>query len=253
MVNTDFPSLEDASASRGERSQGAAPACPCVSITNLKFRWPKGSFKLTIDSFRVEPGEKIFIFGPSGCGKSTFLGLISGILQPQSGEIILDGASLTSLSGPARDRLRGDKIGYIFQQFNLVPYLGVLDNVTLPCRFSNLRRKIALKTGKTAEGAALDILSRLGLDESFLGRKVAALSVGQQQRVAAARALMGSPPLLIADEPTSALDVDLRQNFLSLLIEECAKSNTSLLFVSHDRSLAFGFDRKIDFLSLNRA
>jgi putative ABC transport system ATP-binding protein len=232
---------------------GAAPCCLSVIVKDLRFSWPKGSFKLSVDDFCLAAGEKVFISGPSGCGKSTLLGLISGILKPQAGEVVLDGQSLSPLGGPARDRLRGDKIGYIFQQFNLVPYLGVVENVVLPCRFSKLRSQAAIQGFGSERAAALEILERLGLEKELLDRKVTALSVGQQQRVAAARALMGRPPLLIADEPTSALDRDLRLSFLSLLVQECRKSKTGLLFVSHDSSLASVFDREISFPSLNKA
>ncbi|MDR0356562.1 MAG: ABC transporter ATP-binding protein [Deltaproteobacteria bacterium] len=216
-------------------------------MNGLLFRWPKGDFSLAIDSFRLSRGERVFISGPSGCGKSTLLSLVAGILKPQVGDVLLDGRSLASLSGPARDRLRGDKIGFIFQQFNLVPYLGVLDNVLLPCRFSAWRAQRAAEAFGSPAEAAKELVFRLGLGRDVLNREVARLSVGQQQRVAAARALMGRPPLLVADEPTSALDADLRLSFLRLLIGECREAGSALLFVSHDRALADEFDRSVSF------
>ena len=224
---------------------------PAVLVKDLLFRWPKGSFRLKVNSFEVKAGERVFISGPSGCVKSTFLGLIAGILKPSGGRIAIDGQNLAEKSGPQRDRLRGDKIGFIFQQFNLVPYLNVLDNVLLPCRFSAERNRRAAQVAGTAAKAAGELIERLGLGGDLMDRPVSFLSVGQQQRVAAARALMGRPPLLVADEPTSALDADLRLAFLRLLAQECREAGSALLFVSHDRSLAGELDRAVGFGDLN--
>jgi putative ABC transport system ATP-binding protein len=218
-----------------------------VSISNLVFDRPGQSFKLSLRSFHIAKGEKVFLYGPSGCGKSTLLALIAGILSPKEGTIAVDGKNMTGLGGPARDRLRGEKIGLIFQQFNLVPYLGVIDNVLLPCRLNPHRRLAAEASDGSIQAAADRLVGRLGLDKSLLRRTVTELSVGQQQRVAAARALMGRPPLLLADEPTSSLDSDLRADFLELLSRECSLAGSSLLFVSHDRSLAKDFDRRVAF------
>jgi putative ABC transport system ATP-binding protein len=158
------------------------------------------------------------------------------------------------MAGSQRDRLRADHIGVIFQLFNLVPYLSVVENVTLPCRFSRRRKDRALRRSSSVEQEAMHWLSALEMsDPEVLGRPVAELSVGQQQRVAAARALIGAPALVIADEPTSALDAELKDNFIALLLAECARQGTTLLFVSHDRSLLPHFDRGIDFIALNRA
>lgn len=230
---------------------GAQEPRPAVAIKGLSFAWPKGSFSLNIESFKVGAGERVFISGPSGCGKSTFLSLIAGILVPAKGEIVIDGQSLSLLSGPKRDKLRGDKLGFIFQQFNLVPYLNVIENVTLPCRFSRVRDSAAASAFGGSTQAARELVARLGMGEDLLGRPVSRLSVGQQQRVATARALMGRPPLLVADEPTSALDTDLRLSFLRLLAQECQAAGSALLFVSHDRSLAGELDRSVDFNDLN--
>jgi putative ABC transport system ATP-binding protein len=226
---------------------GAGGGPQAVRVRDLSFGWPGGPFRLEIGSFEVAAGERVFISGPSGCGKSTFLGLVAGILRPDRGEVAIDGRSLAGLGGPERDRLRGDAIGFIFQQFNLVPYLGVLENVILPCRFSRARGRAAALAFGSVKGAARELVSRLGLGAELLGRPVSRLSVGQQQRVAAARALMGRPPLLVADEPTSALDADLRLSFLRLLAQECRAAGSALLFVSHDRSLAGELDRAVPF------
>ena len=156
------------------------------------------------------------------------------------------------LSGPKRDQLRAGSMGVIFQLFNLVPYLSVLQNVALPCRFSSERRGRVEQAGGV-EAEATRLLDRLGLsDRGVLERKVTDLSVGQQQRVAAARALIGAPQLIIADEPTSSVDADNRDRFIQLLSEEAQASSASLLFVSHDGALAAQFDRALDLSEINK-
>ncbi|MEO0818020.1 MAG: ATP-binding cassette domain-containing protein [Pseudomonadota bacterium] len=225
---------------------------PFVSVTGLKFSWPGTSaLTLDIDAFEVYPGERVFLRGPSGSGKSTLLGLISGVLEPQAGSIQVAGERLGDLSAARRDRLRADRLGIIFQLFNLVPYLSVTENVALPLRFSNVRR--ARITGSVEEEAQR-LLSALGLaDPALLRRNVIDLSVGQQQRVAAARALIGGPDLIIADEPTSALDTLARDRFIELLSAEAAKTGAALLFVSHDPALSSHFERAVDLTEINRA
>lgn len=224
---------------------------PVIDIQGLRFAWSSGPQVLDIDLFRVEAGERVFLRGPSGSGKSTLLGLIAGVLQPQAGRISVLEHDMGSLSAARRDRLRADRLGVIFQMFNLVPYLSVTGNVLLPLRFSQARRAAA---GSNPQGEARRLLQRLGLEDgSLLERRVSDLSVGQQQRVAAARALIGQPSLVIADEPTSALDADARDRFITLLSEEVERSGATLLFVSHDASLAGLFTRSADLVEMNRA
>lgn len=227
-------------------------AGPVIEISGLRFAWPQAPGPLlAIDRFTLMAGERLFLRGPSGSGKSTLLGLISGVLEPQDGDIRVLGQELGALSGPARDRMRADHLGIIFQLFNLVPYLSVIGNVTLPIRFSK-RRRTAIEGEPAAEARRL--LARLGLDdEAMLKRRVIDLSVGQQQRVAAARALIGAPEIVIADEPTSALDADTRDRFINLLSEEAARTGAALLFVSHDAALAPLFDRAVDLETINTA
>ena len=241
-------------------SKGDAPAqekatsSPAVSFEGVVFLWPNRQQPvLDIPTFTVQPGEHVFISGPSGSGKSTLLCLIAGILSPQSGVVSVSGVRLTALSGARRDIFRGDHIGFIFQQFNLIPYLSILENVLLPCRFSPLRHARAVRQAGSPARAAQALLERLDMSPALWNRKVSRLSVGQQQRVAAARALMGGPSLLIADEPTSSLDADRRITFLQLLLEECRAVNASLLFASHDQSLAENFATVIRLPELNRA
>ncbi len=224
---------------------------PVIDIEDLTFAWKQGPQVLHIPAFRVEAGERVFLRGPSGSGKSTLLGLIAGVLAPQTGRIRVLGEDMRALSPSRRDRLRADHVGVIFQMFNLVPYLSVTGNVLLPLRFSPARRKAA---GSDATSEACRLLARLGLDDpSLLQRRVSDLSVGQQQRVAAARALIGAPRLIIADEPTSALDADARDRFIALLSEEVTRTGASLLFVSHDASLAPLFTRAVDLAAINQA
>jgi putative ABC transport system ATP-binding protein len=194
----------------------------------------------------------VFLRGPSGSGKSTLLGLVGGVLVPRRGTVRLLGTDLTQLSAGARDRFRGEHLGFVFQMFNLIPYLSVLENVVLPSRFSPERaRRIP---GGDTQAEATRLLAALGLAEpGLLARDVTELSIGQQQRVAAARALLGRPAIIVADEPTSALDHDSRESFLQLLMDECRDQGATLLFVSHDTSLGALFDRVVSLQDINRA
>jgi putative ABC transport system ATP-binding protein len=225
---------------------------PALQIENLVFAWaPDEPPLLDIPVFELARGEHLFLRGASGSGKSTLLGLASGVIAPRAGRVSVLGVDLASLSGPARDRVRADHLGVIFQLFNLLPYLSVVANVTLAIRFSR-RRRAAL--AHPPETEARRLLARLGLsDEAMLARRVVDLSVGQQQRVAAARALIGSPEIVIADEPTSALDADTRDRFIDLLAEETSATGAALVFVSHDPALARHFTRALDIDEINRA
>ncbi|MDR2199608.1 MAG: ABC transporter ATP-binding protein [Deltaproteobacteria bacterium] len=218
---------------------------PAAEFADVTYAWPGERPVIKNLSLSVPGGGRLFISGPSGCGKSTLLSLAAGVLIPQEGEVRLSGRSLRDLSGPRRDRLRGESVGYVFQQFNLVPYLTPLENVILPCRFSSSRRKRALLGVKSLKDAASGLLSRLGIPAGLWTKPSVRLSVGQQQRVAAARALMGRPGILIADEPTSALDRESGRLFLELLLKECGEAGSGLLFVSHDESLAPYFSQRL--------
>lgn len=219
---------------------------PIISIDNLRFAWPGQAPMLEIQQLQLQAGEHLFIQGPSGSGKSTLLNLIAGILGGFEGEISLAGQPLANLSERQRDRLRADHIGVLFQQFNLLPYLNLTDNVSLPCTLSAPRREAAIRRSGSVQAEAHRLLERLQLPtELFQRRAVAELSIGQQQRVAAARALIGAPELIIADEPTSALDGASRDRFMQLLLEELDQSNTTLLLVSHDPALSEYFSRHL--------
>ncbi len=221
-----------------------------IRIAGLKFRWPRQDADcLDIDGFTIAAGERVFLHGPSGSGKSTLLGLLGGIALPQHGAVEIFGTALNTLSAKARDRLRADRIGFIFQQFNLLPWLSALDNVLLPCTFSSRRKDRAGQPRQEAER----LFAHLDLAPDLWHKPAAELSVGQQQRVAAARALIGRPEILIADEPTSALDAPRQQLFVDLLLKEAAEVGSALLFVSHDARLAGHFDRQVALAVINRA
>ncbi len=221
-----------------------------IALADLVFRWPRQRTPcLDIPHLDIAAGERVFLHGPSGSGKSTLLNLIGGVAVPERGRVALLGRDLATLSGRARDRFRADHIGFIFQQFNLLPWLSALDNVLLPCTFSTRRRERA----GDVRGAAERLLTHLDLAPTLWSKPAAELSVGQQQRVAAARALIGRPEIVIADEPTSALDAERQQGFIDLLLAETAASGAALLFVSHDARLAAHFDRIVALADINRA
>lgn len=221
----------------------------CVRARELTFGYSGGPTVLDIPELIVESGERVFLYGPSGSGKTTLLGLIAGVLRPPAGSLEVLGRDLGALSSPARDRFRAAHIGYVFQMFNLIPYLNVRDNIALPVRITAERRK---RIEGSLDDAVASAAEHLGIGD-LLDERVTRLSVGQQQRVAAARAILGSPELIIADEPTSSLDADRRHAFLELLFSNVLEAGSTLLFVSHDLGLADHFDRSLSLPELNRA
>ena len=231
----------------------SAPLRVVLAAEALRFAWPGMKTPcIDIEAFRITAGELVFLHGPSGCGKSTLLSLLAGVLVADEGRVTLLGHDWLQLSGAARDRCRVAHVGYIFQQFNLLPYLSVLDNVLLPCRFSQRREAQAARGGSSREQAE-HLLDQMGLDHNLWKRQAMQLSVGQQQRVAAARALIGQPEVVIADEPTSALDEDRREAFLDVLLTACATNQSALVFVSHDQRIAQRFARHVLLPDINRA
>ena len=225
-----------------------------INAAEIGFRWPgQAGETLQIESLQVRRGEHIFLHGRSGSGKTTLLNLLAGITQPDRGRLEVLGSRLDKLSAGRRDRFRADHLGVIFQQFNLLAYLSVLDNVQLPCRFSGRRLANACSLANTLENASKTLLKELDIPEKLHASQVSRLSTGQQQRVAVARALIGQPGLLIADEPTSALDADNRDAFLQLLFAEADKSGATIVFVSHDKQIAAHFDRVQELSDFNLA
>lgn len=227
-----------------------------VAMRDLHFAWPgRRPFSMAVKDFSLEKGRHVLLIGPSGSGKSTFLSLLCGIVVPDSGRIAVLGKDLAKLSRPARDTFRAEHFGIIFQMFNLLPYGGVRDNVMLPLRFSASRRRRASERGP-AEREVDRLLASLGLAPAEVANAPASqLSVGQQQRVAAARALIGRPELIVADEPTSSLDRNRQAAFLDLLFAEAGSAGSTVLMVSHDESLGGRFDKVLrldDFATTSR-
>jgi putative ABC transport system ATP-binding protein len=225
-----------------------------VHLRDVRFAYTRERPVLSIPELVISSGRRIFLHGPSGSGKTTLLSLISGVLLAQEGSVAVLGQELTRLSASARDQLRGSQIGYIFQGFNLIPYLTVAENIALPCDLHPARRA-RISAPSIAEEVAR-LARRLDI-HAHLDAPVTQLSTGQQQRVAIARAIIGAPALVIADEPTSSLDTDRRDAFLELLTEVVHEAKawdgaeTTLLFVSHDRSLATHFDEILSLAAIN--
>jgi putative ABC transport system ATP-binding protein len=225
-------------------------AAPAVEFEGLRFRYEGGPEILHIPSLAIGHKERIFLYGPSGSGKTTLLGLLAGVLRATAGSVRVLGRDLTRLSSAQRDAFRGSHIGYIFQLFNLIPYLSVSENIVLPCRLYGERRQRL--GGQSLEAAARVAAERLGI-VPLLHQQVTRLSVGEQQRVAAARALIGAPGVILADEPTSSLDHDHRERFLELLFECTDEAGSTLIFVSHDRTLMPLFHHAVSLSDINRA
>ena len=221
-----------------------------IDIRRLRFRYGGGPWVLDIPELTLERGARAFLFGPSGSGKTTLLGVLAGVLEANAGEVRVLGEDLASLSGAQRDAFRAEHIGYVFQLFNLIPYLSVLGNIALPARMNPARR--ARLRGAGVKEAATLLADHLEIGD-LLNKPVTELSVGQQQRVAACRALIGAPELIVADEPTSSLDFDRRESFLELLFQECERAGATLVFVSHDRTLEGMFSRTISLPDINKA
>ena len=214
-----------------------------IRLDSLRFYWSKvADFKIYIPKLEIGRGEKVLLLGESGSGKTTLLSLICGFLSPISGDIFLNEQKLNDLKANKKDQFRSDNIGIIFQQFNLLPYANVIDNITLPLYFSKKRDSRVTNHRETA----LNICRSLQLSESTVAMQANKLSVGQQQRVAVARALIGNPSLIIADEPTSSLDASTQKKFLDLMFSQIEEHKSTLLMVSHDASISNYFDRTIN-------
>lgn len=220
---------------------------PALRLKDVQFRWPgRDGFGLSVPSFSLAAGERVLLLGESGSGKSTLLSLICGIVAADWGLVEVAGTDLLTLRAGARDRFRAEQIGVIFQQFNLLPYASVADNIQLPLRFAPARR------ARVQRDEAATLCAALGLPSGIMGTVAGRLSVGQQQRVAVARALIGQPPLIVADEPTSALDAATQDSFLGLMFDRLTATGASLLMVSHDDRLGARFDRVVSLADIAR-
>ena len=221
-----------------------------VELKDVSFSWAdQKEAILAIEFLSIAKGEHVFISGDSGSGKTTLLNLLCGIHQAQSGSITVLGQNLNQLSSQKRDSFRGDHLGVIFQQFNLLPFLSVKENIELPIRFSMKR----FSKSNIIDDEIPRLLAALDLPQTLIDKKVTQLSVGQQQRVAACRALLGAPELIIADEPTSALDRNNSDNFLQLLFKEADANGSTIIFVSHDEITAQHFTRVVELTDINKA
>lgn len=219
---------------------------PAVALQDIRFSYQKNAAPvLAIDKWQMQRAESVFLYGASGSGKTTLLNLLGGVTSPDAGNIELLGQPFSSLSSSKRDKFRAQHIGVVFQQFNLISYLTVAENIAVAAYFGKGSDELAQRSA--------DLVRKLQLPESVLHQKASNLSVGQQQRVAIARALINKPEILIVDEPTSALDASARDAFMELLMQISAESDCSLLFVSHDMGLAKYFSRQEDMRELNKA
>lgn len=222
---------------------------PVLTIKDMQFAWPgRTGFGLRVPSFEMRTSESVLLLGHSGAGKSTLLSVICGTAPPQSGQIKVAGTDLNALPARARDRFRAETVGVIFQQFNLLPFATVRDNILLPLRFAPNRAANV----SAPDQAVQALCTGLGLPARVLDQRADSLSVGQQQRVAVARALIGAPPLIVADEPTSALDAHSQMQFLDLMFAQAQQQKTALLMVSHDERLAARFDRVVELTDIAR-
>ncbi len=221
-----------------------------ISVSDFSFVWPSSNVTVLQNTcFTVEAGERVLLRGPSGSGKSTLMAAISGVIDIPIGTVSVAGQDIGALPASKRDRFRADHMGLIFQVFNLVPWLSAVDNILLPCRYSKRRRA---RIAGPLDMEAHRLMAALGLDPDTLGASQAsALSVGQQQRVAAARALIGAPDVILADEPTSALDPETKASFMQLLSQQAQDSGAALLMVSHDEGLDRHFGRVVEMSELS--
>ena len=214
-------------------------------LHNIQFSWPKQLTPLfEIDSLNLPQGQTLFIGGPSGCGKSSLLSLITGIQVAKQGTCCVLGVALNELSSSQRDRFRGERLGLIFQQFNLLPFLTVQENIELPSKLFASRHSKSTQLYGSVQRHTDILCDALHLSHNLRQRQAHLLSVGEQQRVAAARALLGCPELIVADEPTSALDEENKVDFLNLLLTTAKAQNSSVVTVSHDMRIANQFDQQ---------
>ena len=212
-----------------------------ISIKDLRFRYSEGEFALHGPELAVGKGEKVAVIGPSGSGKTTLLNLIAGIRTPQSGQVVTQGTEVDALDDAARRDFRIRQIGLVFQEFELLEYLNVLDNILLPYRING-----SLQLSKEVRRRATDVAEEVGIG-SYLGRYVNHLSQGERQRVSVCRALLAGPPLILADEPTGNLDPTNKGKVLDILFGYVDRNDATLVTVTHDHDLLPRFERVIDF------
>ena len=217
-----------------------------IEVRDLSFGYPRGGFALTVRELEFSEGERVAMVGPSGCGKTTLLHLLAGILVPTEGTVVVDGMRLSKLAQEDRQDFRALTMGLVFQEFELLEYLNVLDNILLPYRVSP-----ALTLDGDAQERAVELVEQVGLSEkmtSFPGQ----LSQGERQRVAVCRSLVTLPKVLFGDEPTANLDVDNRDHVMDTLFRYAEEQRAPLVVVTHDQELHGRFDTVLDVQELVR-
>lgn len=212
-----------------------------VALENIFFQYPDAEFQLNIDSLSFEKGSKTAIIGTSGYGKTTMLNIIAGIITPQEGSVKVNGQFINKLEDAERRNFRIQRIGFIFQDFKLIPYLNVMDNILLPYRINS-----SIRMNNETLQSAVSIAEELGIKDK-LKKYPSKLSQGERQRVAICRALLNRPSLILADEPTGNLDPENKKRIMDILFDSVEKFKATLITVTHDHDMLRGFDRTIDF------
>jgi putative ABC transport system ATP-binding protein len=217
-----------------------------ITLKEIVFKYPKSDFKLQVNELSFEKGSKTAIIGPSGFGKTTMLNLIAGILIPDSGKIKMEDVNVNDLPDNQRRNFRIQQIGFVFQDFRLIPYLNILDNIILPFRINSIL-KIENDTVERSKQIALD----LGLGDK-LKKYPSKLSHGERQRVAICRALLNHPPIILADEPTGNLDPENKRKIMDILFDYVERFNSTLITVTHDHEMLKGFENTINFADFQK-
>ncbi len=217
-----------------------------ISLKDIYFTYPDSDFKLNINNLTFEKGSKTAIIGTSGFGKTTMLNLIAGISLPENGEVNIDHSTINFLNDSARRDFRIRNIGFIFQDFKLIPYLNIMDNILLPFRINSI-----IKIKKETKDRVHDITKELGIFNK-LKKYPSKLSHGEKQRVAICRALLNNPSIILADEPTGNLDPENKRKIMDILFKAVSKYDATLIVVTHDYDMLSGFEKTIDFKELQK-
>ena len=217
-----------------------------IELTNIKFQYPNSDFHLNISSLVFEIGTKTAFIGPSGFGKTTLLNLLAGILIPEGGEIIINNKKVNKLSDKDRRNFRIKNIGFVFQDFRLIPYLNIMDNILLPYRINN-----TLKIGSDTNKSIQKLADELGITDK-LKKYPAKLSHGERQRVAICRALLNKPKLILADEPTGNLDPENKKKIMEILFNYVNEYKSTLITVTHDHEMLKGFEQTVNFADFQK-